>query len=232
MKTTQLPPKKDSWKMFNRISPSYDKINRILSFGLDLSWRKQLVHYLPKKKDIYLLDVATGTGDQIIPFLKMSNIRKITGIDLAKKMLDFAQKKIRSPKVDFIHADATQLPFQDETFDCITFSFGIRNVSDFKKAITELYRVLKPQGKLLILEFSLPKNRFIRSFHLFYLRNILPTIGGFFSKEKKAYQYLNQTIESFPFGKAFCKCLKDEGFQKTTFVPFTLGSVSLYIAEK
>lgn len=227
-----IPQKKDSWKMFNHISPSYDKINRILSFGLDLSWRKQLIYYLPRKKNIFLLDVATGTGDQTIPFLKIPTIQKITGIDLAEKMLEIARKKINDPKVNFLHADASKIPFENESYHCITFSFGIRNVGNLEKTISELYRVLKTKGKLLILEFSLPKNKVIRAFHLFYLRNILPIIGGFFSKEKKAYQYLNQTIETFPYGKEFCKLLKSRGFSKVSFVPFTLGTVSLYIAEK
>lgn len=229
-----LIEKKNSWKMFNQIAPTYDRINRILSFGLDQSWRKQVVKYLPQEKSLKILDLATGTGDQLLASLgSKALIQKATGIDLAKEMLTIAEAKLKSykDKIELIQADAQDLPFIDNTFDAATFSFGIRNVPNPLLSLQEIYRTLKPGGICLILEFSLPPKP-IRAGYLFYLRHILPRLGNFLSKQASAYTYLNQTIETFPTGVAFAKLMQQAAFKNITLKQLTLGSVTLYIGTK
>lgn len=224
--------KKNSWKMFNEIAPTYDRINRILSFGMDRGWRRQVAKHLPQQKNLALLDLATGTGDQLLAILESgASIEKAIGIDLAKEMLTIAQNKLKSEKVELLQADAQNLPFADNTFHAATFSFGIRNVPNPLQSLKEIYRTLKPQGKCLILEFSLPPQP-IRTFHLFYLRHILPRLGYFLSKQATAYTYLNQTIETFPSGNAFASLLKAAAFKKIELHPLFFGSVTLYVGTK
>jgi demethylmenaquinone methyltransferase/2-methoxy-6-polyprenyl-1,4-benzoquinol methylase len=225
------PSREDVWKMFDKLSPTYDQINRLVSFGMDLRWRKKVAKFLPPQKNLKILDLATGTGDQALALIKSSaSIQSITGIDLSSEMLEIAKRKIPS-KMEFIRADAEKLPFKAMSFDAATFSFGIRNVSDPLRALKEIHRILKPKGRSLVLEFSLPPKP-IRGFFLFYLRHILPRIAGFISKNYQAYRYLNQTIEHFPSGKEFCLLMKEAGFLRLREIPMNLGSVTLYVGEK
>lgn len=234
MKKKPIPEKEQSWKIFDQIYSKYDLVNRILSFGNDLRWRKKLCGYLPKQERIHLLDVATGSADQILTLLKSSNqIEKAVGIDLSEKMLELAKNKTASyPHVAFQQADALAIPFPEKSFDCVTCSFGIRNVSNIEMALQEMYRVLKPGARLIILEFSLPKYFIFKKLHLFYLRSLLPLIGGMFSKNVQAYRYLNQTIETFPYGTAFCALLKNASFKNPTIETLSFGAVSIYVADK
>ncbi len=218
--------------MFDRISPQYDRANRILSFGMDMRWRKRLASHLPKKEGLALLDLATGTGDQIRALFEAgAPIAKATGIDLSKGMLEIAKKKFAAkpygPKTDFLEADALALPFEDNAFDVCTFSFGIRNVNDPIQALKEIRRVA---SRCLILEFSLPDNLF-RGPYLFYLRHLLPQIGCFLSKAPDAYRYLNRTIEGFAYGDAFLQWMKESGWRKAQAIPLCFGSVTLYRGE-
>lgn len=235
---TSLPSKSEIFKVFNTISSSYDRVNRLLSLGLDLKWRQSLESFIPKKDKISFLDLATGTGDQIVSLLDKHHLsfEKVVGIDLAEDMLAIAKKKLKElpygNKVEFIAADAMHLPFDTKTFDMITMSFGIRNVVSIEKTLNEMYRVLKPDGVALILEFSLPKGKLIKPLFLFYLENILPLIGRFFSKHPTAYSYLNKTIQTFPCGESFGHYLKVAGFEEVTFKAKTFGSVSLYVGRK
>lgn len=225
------PSRKNVWKMFDQISPTYDRTNRIISLGMDRSWRKKVASYLPPYKNLKILDLATGTGDQALALIQsQASIHSITGIDLSQEMLEIAKKKIPA-KMRFLRADAEKLPFQQESFDAATFSFGIRNVTSLLDSLKEIYRVLKPKGRGLILEFSLPPQP-IRSFFFFYLRYILPLVAGLISKNRSAYRYLNQTIEHFPSGKDFCLLMKEAGFSRVKAIPMNLGSVTLYIGEK
>lgn len=225
------PSREDVWKMFDKLSPTYDQINRVVSFGMDLRWRKKVADFLPPQKNLKILDLATGTGDQALALIKSSaSIQSITGIDLSLEMLEIAKRKIPS-KMEFIRADAEKLPFKSMSFDAATFSFGIRNVTDPLRALKEIHRILKPKGRSLVLEFSLPPKP-IRGFFLFYLRHILPKIAGFISKNYQAYRYLNQTIEHFPSGKEFCLLMKEAGFVRLREIPMNLGSVTLYVGEK
>jgi len=209
-----------------------------LSFGQDIIWRKKLWKHLPKKNNMDILDIATGTGDLIfsIPKKQLKKIDAITGIDFAEKMIEISKKKAKTKKfpkpILFTTGDATQIPFPDQSMDVCSISFGIRNVENLQKSLMEMLRILKPNGKALFLEFSLPKNRLIKKGYLFYLRKILPTLAGFISGEKKAYQYLNKTVETFPYGEDFCKILKEAGFEKVTYFPITFGIATIYSGEK
>lgn len=233
----QEPSRHEIWKMFDQISPTYDRVNRAITLGLDVYWRKKMCSFLPQKKGISLLDLATGTGDQIIAIMERSqNISGAIGIDLAADMLEIGREKLRpkpyTKKVHLDNASAMEIPFADNTFDCATMSFGIRNVTDVPKCLKEICRVLKPGGRVLILEGTVPSYSVVKKIHLFYLRNCLPRIGGWISKRKDAYEYLNKTIETFPSGKAFCDLLTDAGFAAAKAHPLTFGIATIYTGDK
>ena len=231
------PSRTEIWKMFDAISKTYDKTNRLMTFGLDLYWRGKMTSLLPKGRGLCLLDCATGTADQIISLMKSTDrIDKAFGIDLSEEMLEIGRAKIKKKpfqsQVHLQNASALALPFSDETFDCVTLSFGIRNVTDVDLCLREIVRVLKPGGRALILETSLPKARLLKTFHLFYIRKILPLLGGWISKKKQAYTYLNKTAETFPSGKNFCNLMEQAGFESVQCNPMTFGVVSIYLADK
>ncbi len=217
-------------RMFNAISLTYDRANRIMTLGQDMRWRRQFKRFMPKGKS-KLLDMATGTGDQIIALL--DHIDSAVGIDLAKDMLSIGKEKLRKhDHVELIYGDALSVPFTDEHFDVVTMSFGIRNVTDTMACLREMHRTLKPGGRTIILEGGITTHSFLRPLHLFYLRHILPRIGALISKHHSAYKYLNETIESYPHGPAFEKMLRDAGFSYAKANPLFFGSVYLYVADK
>ena len=229
--------RKDIWKMFDAISPTYDRVNRWMTFGLDLHWRRKMASFLPLGQDLLLLDCATGTADQALSLLKKSpRIAKIIGIDLSEEMIIRGQKKIQKTpyleKIELKKGSALEIPYPNELFHCVTISFGIRNVVDVEACLKEMFRVLKPGGKALILETSLPENKVLQKMHGIYLQKILPKIGGWISKQQNAYEYLQKTAESFPCGPAFCHLLQEAGFNKAICHPLQLGVVSIYEAEK
>ena len=237
MRKIEEPSRVGIWNMFDKISPTYDRANRVMTFCLDQLWRKKMSTFLPKKNNLTLLDCATGTGDQLICFMENSqNIEKAIGIDLAQEMVTIGKKKIAAKpyakKLSLQIASALEIPFPDQSFDCVTISFGIRNVTDVKKALAEFYRVLKPQGKVLILEGTVPQSLWLKPIHLFYLRHILPKIGGLISKNFDAYRYLNETIETFPSGEKFCDLLREAGFQEAKAHPQTGGVATIYSGNK
>lgn len=224
-------------EMFNAISPTYDKVNRLVSFGIDQGWRARLKQELPLSEDLQLLDIATGTGDQLIKLMQScSNITSALGIDVAEEMLLRGREKLLheglEKRATLICASALELPLKEESVDCTTISFGIRNVGDPLAALKEMHRVLKTHGRALILEFSLPRNRVVRMGYLFYLRHILPRVAGWISGNKAAYVYLNRTIEQFPCGEAFCSLMRQAGFNKVRAIPLTFGVATLYVGEK
>ena len=236
-KDNLILPKHESWEMFNAISPKYDLVNRLLTFGQDLSWRKRLGEHLPPQKGQIILDIATGTADVLITLLEnYPAIRMGYGIDLAQKMLEIGRAKIEkrwlSKKIMLQTGDAQSLQFMNETFDCVTIAFGIRNLPDLHKALSEIYRVLKKGGRLLVLETALPQNAILRSGHLFFIRNIVPLIGLIVARNYRAYRYLNQTIESFPYAENFCTILKERGFQNTKCHPLLGGVTMIYQGDK
>lgn len=228
-----VPSRHEIWRMFDQISPTYDRVNRVMTFGLDQYWRHALCRFLPDLPSIKLLDGATGTGDQILACLKRApQIQEVIGVDLAQEMLAIGKQKMIkrgcSHKVQFEVGSLLDLPFAEATFDCATVSFGIRNVTDVLLALRELKRILKPKGRLLILEGTMPSKGVMKGIHLFYLRHLLPRIGGFISKTPAAYRYLNETIETFPQGDNFLKLMLEAGFAKAIAHPMTCGIATVY----
>lgn len=222
--------------MFNQIAPTYDLINGILSAGIDRGWRRAVASFLPPGK-VRLLDLATGTGEQLFSLLQTGAISEATGVDLAEEMLVVAKEKCRknpalSPSPKWVVASAESLPFPDCSFDATTISFGIRNLENTSAGLSEMHRVLSPGGRAIILEFSLPQNPATRSLYLFYFRHILPKIGGSISGNSTAYKYLNKTVESFPSGNTFLKLMESAGFCNASAKPLTFGIASLYSGEK
>ncbi len=231
------PSRNDVGQMFNRISRRYDFLNRLLSLGTDVSWRRKMARFLRCRDDQHVLDLATGTADQILAlFEKSDKVKSGIGMDLAEKMLELGRKKIErrglSEVISLKVGDATEIPTGNETFDAVTVSFGIRNVTNVTKGLEEMYRVLRPGGRVLILEFSLPSNRLIRSAHLFYLRHILSRMGTWLSGDSYAYRYLNETIETFAHGEAFCDLLRAAGFTAVEAHPLTFGVATIYQGDR
>lgn len=227
------PSRAEVWKMFDEIASTYDVTNRVMTFGLDQLWRKRMCDYLPEGKGLRVLDVATGTGDQILSLLQHSNgIDSVVGIDLSEEMLSIARRKLQGCCVELHLSSALDLPFPDHHFDVVTISFGVRNVTDLSRALEEAYRVLKPSGRLLILEGTLPNVWGIRTLHQIYSRYCLPKIGGWISKKESAYRYLNRTIETFPSGSAFLEEMRQVGFEVTQAHSLTWGSVTIYQGDK
>lgn len=225
------------YQMFDRIAPTYDAVNRVLSFGQDIIWRNRLCRAVPQEGSLVLLDIATGTADLLLAMCeKRQNIKAATGIDLSVNMLRLAQKKVDQKKlstpIQLIHADGAALPFSDHSFDIVSIAFGIRNIVERKRALLEIERVLKPQGLLLVLEFSLPQSALIRTLYLAYFRYILPLIGGLISKEPGAYHYLNKTVEQFSPPWQFCESLGEAGFVEVSSNALSLGIATLYSARK
>lgn len=223
--------------MFDRIAKSYDMLNRILSFRQDVRWRRIVSRAIAYEGERTLLDVATGTGDLLITICEdHPNIIQAHGIDIATNMLAIAEKKIRTyswqSRVSLQRADVTALPFADQSFDVITTSFGIRNVVNIREALTEMARVLKNDGMLIILEFSLPKNWLVRMGYLFYFRYVLPCIGGIFSGDFSAYRYLNRTVEEFFPVEALSAMLKQHGYSRVEISSLSGGIATIYGARK
>lgn len=226
-------PKNESWKMFDRISPKYDFLNRVLSFGLDVRWRKKLIKGLRGPQIKTALDLATGTADVLLTLLRANrHIQSAVGLDMSDKMLEIGRKKVADAglanKIILQHGDAHQIPYDTGHFDCVTIAFGIRNMKDPTRVLLEIRRVLKQGGRAAILEFSLPKGPMLRRLHLLYLRQIVPTIGARFSGDAQAYRYLNQTIEAFPYGEEFCQFMRSIGFQNVTARPLLFGTATIY----
>jgi demethylmenaquinone methyltransferase/2-methoxy-6-polyprenyl-1,4-benzoquinol methylase len=230
-------PKSDSWKMFDAIAGRYDFLNHFLSLGQDVRWRKALKQFLPDPDRQIILDIATGTADVLIALSKEnSKIRRGLGVDPALKMLEIGRKKIKRLHLDdrlvLQQGDAQALSFSDGTFDCVTIAFGIRNVPDLRLALLEMYRVTKKGGRVLILEFSRPENPILRCGHWLYLQTMVPLLGFLFSGNFKAYTYLRQTIQTFPYGDRFCKILKQMGFVNIQSHSLMGGVATIYVAQK
>lgn len=234
--------KNKTWLMFNKISSRYDWANSLLSMGIHQLWRRFLSKRILLRYPKNHLDVATGTGDVIYSILREKTypFKKMVGIDMASEMLKIAKKKkqamipwlYRDDHLDFSKGDALSLDFEDNCFDSTSIVFGIRNTVDYRKALNEMYRVIKPEGYAYVLEFSIPKQRFFRSIYLIYMRYILPFLGGLFSGNRDAYIYLNQSIEEFPDGEAFKKEMLDIGFSDVKLFKLSMGIVTLYEGKK
>lgn len=236
MNTNVNDRKKESYKIFDDIANTYDFLNHFLSMGIDIYWRNKLLKHLPQKESINALDLATGTGDVALTLVKDERVKKITGLDLSIGMIEVGKVKVKKKKLDqkinLMIGDGTNIEAADSTFDLTTISFGIRNFNDPQKSLHEIYRVLKPNGRVMIMEFSIPKNFLVRSIYFFYFRNLLPFIGNIVSKHKDAYTYLNQSVETFPYGEAFLKLMDNAKFKNLKAIPLTFGIATLYIGDK
>lgn len=221
--------------MFDNISANYDGLNRVISFGIDISWRKKVVQLVSKNNPKQILDIATGTGDLAI-MMSQLNPDKIIGLDISAGMLDVGKRKIAnvnlSNKIDMVVGDSENMPFDDNTFDAITVSFGVRNFANLDKGLTEIKRVLKPGGTFVVLETSNPTKFPFKQGYKFYTTYILPFIGKIFSRDKAAYSYLCESANIFPFGEAFNNILQKNGFINTEYRPVTFGVATIYSATK
>lgn len=221
--------------MFDDISPRYDFLNHFLSFGIDFLWRKKLVQLLSTRKPVSVLDVATGTGDLALS-IATAGIGKITGIDIAERMLEIGRIKITQRGLDEVItlqcADAETLPFPDNTFDAITVAFGVRNFENLENGLIEMKRVLRPGGMILILEFSHPSSFPIKQLYAFYSHYVIPVIGRLISGNSQAYNYLPESVKAFPSGKDFLAILSGVGLKNQRVHSLSAGIASIYMAEK
>ena len=228
--------KHKSYELFNQIAKTYDKLNIILSLGIDRLWRRKIIKLIKNEEIDLAVDLATGTGDMAILLAKQKDIKKTEGIDLSSGMIEIGNEKIKTEQIDdSCHlriGDGVEIPYPDSSIDLITVTFGIRNFPDFKRSMINMFRTLKPRGKAIIMEFSIPSNPIIKISYLFYFRYILPFIGNILSGHKNAYTYLNQTVEEFPYGEEFANHLKEVGFDEVEIHPLTFGIASIYVAKK
>ena len=233
---SNLPKKEQVALMFDQIAPKYDFLNRFLSGGIDIYWRKKALSLLKKHKPEQMLDVATGTADLAIMAANMLQPKRIVGIDISEGMLGLGRKKIVSSGLTSIielqSGDSESIQFPDETFDAVTVSFGVRNFQHLEKGMQEINRVLKQGGKLVVLEFSRPSLPIVKQVYNFYMGVVSPGLGRLFSKNKTAYQYLNDSVQKFPEGKDFIAILEKTGFSNSSFKRLSLGICSIYTSEK
>jgi demethylmenaquinone methyltransferase/2-methoxy-6-polyprenyl-1,4-benzoquinol methylase len=233
-KNSDLGKKEQVAKMFDAISKNYDGLNRVISLGIDVKWRKKVVKIVGKNKPKQILDIATGTGDLALMMAELSP-DKIIGLDISEGMLAVGKEKIAkvnlSEKIEMVVGDSEEMPFDDDTFDAITVSFGVRNFANLDKGIKEIARVLKPSGVLVILETSNPMKFPFKQGYKLYTHLFLPIIGKLFSKDKVAYSYLSESANSFPFGAAFNNILQKNGFRSTEDTPVTFGVATIYTAR-
>ncbi|MGG8497279.1 bifunctional demethylmenaquinone methyltransferase/2-methoxy-6-polyprenyl-1,4-benzoquinol methylase UbiE [Tenacibaculum sp. TC6] len=234
-KNSELGKKEQVAQMFNNISEDYDGLNRVISLGIDVSWRKKVVKLVGKNNPKQILDIATGTGDLALMMASLQPDR-IVGLDISEGMLAVGKQKVSkanlTDKIEMVVGDSENIPFPDNTFDAITVSFGVRNFEDLDKGLTEILRVLKPGGKFVVLETSNPTKFPFKQGYKFYTNFILPVIGKIFSKDKVAYSYLSESANSFPFGEAFNNILQKNGFKNAKNLPVTFGVASIYTAFK
>lgn len=216
-------------QMFGDIARRYDLANHTLSCGMDFYWRRCAASRTASWYPLKIVDLATGTGDLALALQKKLPHAEVTGVDFQSEMLELAQRKgVRQT----VLADAMKLPFPDGSFDCVTIAFGLRNMEDWRGALAEMSRVLRRNGHLLVLEFSLPTIPIVRALYRFYLHRCLPVMGFFLTRKKSAYHYLGGSIEEFPSGRAMTELIEENGFGGAAFHPLTLGIATIYTAQR
>lgn len=233
---SKLNKKQQVAEMFNAIAFRYDFLNRFLTAGIDVRWRKKAILLL---KDIHpqmILDVATGTGDVALLTCQLLHPEKIIGIDISEGMLQLGREKVTkaglNKTIELVSGDSETINYPDDTFDAITVAFGVRNFEHLEQGLAEMLRVLKPGGKIAVLEFSRPKNVVFRAMCSFYEHVIVPAAGRLFARNKHAYAYLNKSAKAFPERKAFTAILEKAGYKDAYFKPLSLGICCMYCARK
>ena len=221
--------------MFDNISGDYDGLNRVISFGIDIKWRQNVVKIVKENNPKSILDIATGTGDLAIN-LAETDATKIVGLDISSGMLEIGKEKVKNKglnsKIEMILGDSEKMPFDNESFDAITVAFGVRNFETLENGLKEIYRVLKPNGTFVILETSIPTKTPFKQGYNFYSKNILPLIGKMFSKDRNAYKYLSESASAFPYGEELNNILRNIGFINVEDFPQTLGVATIYKSSK
>ena len=234
-KNSTLSKKEQIAQMFDTISENYDRLNRVISFGIDVKWRKKVLQIVTRSNPKTILDIATGTGDLAI-LMAQTKAPKIIGLDISAGMLEVGRKKIQyknlSNTIEMVLADSEEMPFEDSYFDAITVAFGVRNFENLEKGLAEILRVLKPNGVFVILETSVPDKTPYKQGYTFYSKNILPIIGKLFSKDNVAYGYLSESAAAFPYGEALNNILRKIGFIEVKAMPQTFGVATIYSATK
>lgn len=234
-KDSGLGKKEQVAQMFDNISGNYDNLNRVISFGIDIKWRKKVLKIVQDAMPKTILDIATGTGDLAI-LMAETKAEQIIGLDISAGMLEVGVKKIAeknlSKTIEMVLGDSENMPFDANYFDAITVAFGVRNFETLEKGLGEILRVLKPEGVFVILETSVPDKTPYRQGYNFYSKNILPLIGKLFSKDNEAYGYLSESAAAFPYGEALNNILRKVGFIDVVAMPQTLGVATIYVASK
>jgi len=223
-------------RMFDGIAPYYDFLNRLLSLGIDTIWRRRAIAQLKGDRPKHILDVATGTADVALEMAGRLPAERIVGLDISDQMLDVGRRKVRKKgleeRIELMVGDSENLPFANNTFDAITVAFGVRNFEHLEKGLQEMQRVLKPGGKLVVLEFSKPRLFPFKQLYDFYFRNILPAVGKITSKDPRAYRYLYESVQAFPERERFTDILTKTGYKSNQCIPLTLGICSIYTGVK
>ena len=222
--------------MFDRISPKYDAINHLLSFNMDKVWRRRIAKAVVKSHPSTILDLATGTADLAIALAKRNPQAHIVGMDISEKMLEIGKEKVTKRglenQIDLRAGDAAALPFEGNTFDAVMVAFGVRNFENLDKGLSEIHRVMKPDGKVFILEFSMPERFPVKQLYRFYFRRVLPKIGKWISKDDNAYAYLPMSVEKFHKPTEFMDLLASKGWRNGAIQRYTFGIVTKYTAQK
>lgn len=235
-KQSNLDKKHQVAEMFNSIACRYDFLNRFLSAGIDVRWRKKVIAELKEVHPEIILDVATGTADVAIMAYNILHPKKITGIDISEGMLEEGRKKIAKLQlqnvIELQYGDSETINYPANLFDAVTVAFGVRNFQNLEKGLHEMLRVLKPGGKLTVLEFSRPRQKAFKFFYNFYMRVIAPKAGSVFANNKDAYQYLNNSVQAFPEREQFTQLMQKTGFKKIYYKPLSLGICCIYCGSK
>lgn len=234
--SSKLSKKEQVAEMFNNIAGRYDFLNHFLSLGIDRGWRKKAIKSIAAIEPLNILDVATGTGDLAIAAANAFPQAELTGLDIARQMLDVGEAKIQQEglggRIKMVLGDSEAIPYTDNFYDAVLCAYGTRNFQDLKKGLLEMYRVMRPGGRLAILEFSKPRQFPVKQVYAFYFRYILPLMGKMVSKHSSAYTYLPESVMAFPEGTDFCRILEECGYKEVKCRPLSFGITSLYTATK